>query len=105
MKVIRLVLMLALCLAASMAHAQRVGAAYVVPAVCPYPYGCDVYGNPFPPPYPVYMDARAPYTNYGSVGVPIAVAVNAVSGRRHEGVSVAVNVIGGIVNGFLNVRR
>jgi hypothetical protein len=105
MKVIRLFLMLALCLAASMAHAQRVGTAYVVPAVCPYPYGCDVYGNPFPPPYPVYMDGRAQYTSYGTVGVPIAVAVDAVGGRRHGGVSVAVNIIGGLVGGFMNLRR
>lgn len=123
MKAVRLLFLFACCFAVTAANAQgrfkEVSAAavyqyaapaqmqprpvYVVPAVCPYPYGCDVYGNPYPAPY---MNSQ-PY--YGAAMLPVSLAVQAISGGRHGGVSVAASVLPGalgiIGNLFLNVRR
>lgn len=77
MKTIRLLVLVACCVMAGSASAhgqfklQRARAVYqyvrpapvytgyVVPAPCPYPYGCDVNGYPYPPPTQLYMDPQS----------------------------------------------
>jgi hypothetical protein len=106
MKAKRLILAVVCCVAATSASAQSARSTYVVPAPCPYPYGCDVNGNPYAPPAGVYMNAQP---NYGAMAMPVSIAVQSMSGGRHGGgISVvasvlssptALNVIGNLLFG------